>query len=132
MPRSGCAPAWSTVLSTPSLSRMREPSGEGYSPQTLGRGKPALSRSATAKPRSARRMAEAAPVGPAPTTTTSIVFTARPSRLRLHGALADEPGVVHDANVEQPGLLTERGDFRRRVGAQHRQGSVVLRRRASR
>src|SRR3990170_6936900 len=132
MPRSGWAPAWSTVLSTPSLSRMREPSGERYSPQIFGRGKRALARSATAKPRSARRMAAAAPAGPAPTTTTSIVFTAGPSRLRPHGALADEPGVVHDADVKKPGLLTERGDFRRRVGAQHRQGPVVSRHRAPR
>src|SRR6266545_6357174 len=99
MPRSGCPPAWSTALSTPSLSRMREASGERYSPQIFGRGKLALSRSATAKPRSARRMAAAAPAGPAPTTTTSIVVTAAPSRLRPHGALADEPDVVHDAHV---------------------------------
>src|SRR6266545_7983793 len=118
MPRSGCPPAWSTVLSTPSLSRMREASGERYSPQIFGRGKAALSRSATDHPRSASRMAVAAPAGPAPTTTTSSVFTAGSSRLRPHRALAEHHGVVGHGHVEEPRLLAQRDDLGRRVGAQ--------------
>src|SRR5438034_2976566 len=70
MPRSGRAPA-STALSTPRRSRTRLTSGERYSPQTLSRGNRARSRSVTAWPTPARRIAVAAPAGPAPTTTTS-------------------------------------------------------------
>src|SRR6266436_4922022 len=143
MPRSGCPPAWSTVLSTPSLSRMRAASGERYSPQIFGRGKPALSRSATDQPRSASRIAVAAPAGPAPTTTTSITFTAAPSQRHLHGrtfmagpswldphrTLAEQHRIVRHGHVEESRLLAKREHLGRRVGAQDRQRAVVPRHR---
>ena len=56
---------------TPRRSRIRLPSGERYSPQILSRGKRARSRRTTESPCSARRIAVAAPAGPAPTTTAS-------------------------------------------------------------
>src|SRR5262249_53860619 len=72
IPRRGRAPA-STALSTPRRSRIRLASGDRDSPQTLARGKRARSKSVTLWPRRARRIAVAAPAGPAPTTTTSVL-----------------------------------------------------------
>src|SRR5262249_30824449 len=68
-----------TALSAPSRSRSRGASGLRYSPQIFGRGKRARSTSLTARPCSARKMAVAAPAGPAPTTMTSVVTRTPPA-----------------------------------------------------
>src|SRR5262249_37789371 len=114
------------VWRTPRRSRGRLASGERYSPQILSRGKRARSRRTTDKPSGARRVAVAAPAGPAPTTTTSAGMADGVLLAGPDADLAERDGAM-PANVGEAGAGRQRGELAGRVRAPHRQRAVMTR-----